>query len=83
MKHEDAQVPPADAGRLETPVRPPAADRYARAVLHDDGTLHNFILRVGGKPYRCACGCNVFHKPDREDLGLYQCNACEQQFEAA
>jgi len=21
MKHEDAQVPPADAGRLETPVR--------------------------------------------------------------
>jgi hypothetical protein len=22
MKHEDAQVPPADAGRLETPVRP-------------------------------------------------------------
>jgi predicted SprT family Zn-dependent metalloprotease len=52
-------------------------------VLHDDGTLHNFTLRVGGKPYRCACGCNVFHKPDREDLGLYQCNACEQQFEAA
>ena len=24
MKHEDAQVPPADAGRLETPVRPDA-----------------------------------------------------------
>ena len=24
MKHEDAQVPPADAGRLETPVRPRA-----------------------------------------------------------
>ena len=24
MKHEDAQVPPADAGRLETPVRPVA-----------------------------------------------------------
>lgn len=23
MKHEDAQVPTADAGRLETPVRPP------------------------------------------------------------
>lgn len=22
MKHEDVQVPPADAGRLETPVRP-------------------------------------------------------------
>lgn len=25
MKHEDAPVPPADAGRLETPVRPRAA----------------------------------------------------------
>lgn len=24
MTHEDAQVPPADAGRLETPVRPHA-----------------------------------------------------------
>ena len=36
MKHEDAQVPPADAGRLETPVRPAIGD-YVLATKWDDG----------------------------------------------
>lgn len=67
----------ASAGQVERPVRPPVADRHSQAVLH------NFILKVGGKSYRCDCGCNVFHKPDRKRLDLYQCNACEQRFEAA
>jgi len=47
-----------------------------------DGAIENFILRIGGRPYRCQCGCNVFHKPDRSHLDLYECNACKQQFEA-
>ena len=68
---------------LDGAVRPPVADRYAEAVLHADGSLHNFTLRISGKPYRCSCGCNVFHKPDRRNLDLYQCNGCEQRFEAA
>lgn len=36
MKHEDAQVPPADAGRLETPVRPAVGD-YVLATKWSDG----------------------------------------------
>lgn len=51
-------------------------------VLNDDGTLHNFTLKIGGKLYCCKCGCNVFHKPDRNNLDMYQCNGCESQFEA-
>lgn len=62
--------------------RIPAADRYAQAVVNTDGTLHNFLLRVDGNPYRCKCGCNVFHKPDRKYLDLYECNGCEQRFES-
>lgn len=61
----------------------PVADRYAKAVKLPDGSLENFMLRIGGKPYRCECGCNVFHKPDNKRLDLYECNGCEQRFEAA
>ena len=62
--------------------RLPVQDRYAEAVTHDDGTLHNFTIRVDGTRHRCACGCNVFHKPDRKNLGLYQCNGCDARLEA-
>lgn len=54
----------------------------ADPVRLPDGELHNFTLKIGGKPFRCACGCNVFHKPDSTRLDLYQCNACDNQFEA-
>lgn len=58
-------------------------DKAPQPLLAEDGKLHNFTLRIAGKPYRCACRCNVFHKPDRTNLELYECNACGQQFEAA
>jgi hypothetical protein len=41
----------------------------------------NIVLRVGGKPYRCECGCNVFHHPNTR-ADLYTCNACGCTFEA-
>lgn len=53
-----------------------------QAVRAADGTLENFTLKVAGKPFRCACKCNVFHKPDNQDLNLYACNACGQEFES-
>jgi DNA-directed RNA polymerase subunit RPC12/RpoP len=58
-------------------------DKAPHPLLDVDDKLHNFTLRIAGKPYRCPCGCNVFHKPDREHLDQYQCNGCGQQFEAA
>jgi hypothetical protein len=38
----------------------------------------NFMPRVNGKPFRCECGCNVFHK---DDEGHFICNACETAYE--
>ena len=47
-----------------------------------DGSIENFTLRISGKPYRCACLCNVFHKPNNTNQNLYECNACGSKFEA-
>jgi len=51
-------------------------------VRHSDGSLHQFMLRVGGKSFSCPCGCNVFHKPDDREPELYQCNCCNTLFQA-
>jgi len=37
------------------------------------------MLRVDGKPFRCACGANVFSKLSAK---TYSCNGCGQQLEA-
>lgn len=47
-----------------------------------DGSLENFTLKVAGKPFRCECGCNVFHKPDKAKLEWYKCNACGTVYES-
>jgi hypothetical protein len=46
-----------------------------------DGKLENFMLKIGGKSYRCKCGCNVFHKPDDRRPDIYRCNSCDDTFE--
>ena len=61
-------------GKLAKPYRQPEKER--KPLLHPDGGLHQFMLKVGGKHFRCECGCNVFHKPDDADLELYECNSC-------
>ena len=40
------------------------------------GKIENFIVKTEGKSFRCTCGCNVFHKPDKERPNRYECNAC-------
>lgn len=50
-------------------------------VTNADGTLANFTLRDhNGKPFRCGCGCNVFHKPDARSLNVFKCNSCDQEY---
>lgn len=56
-------------------------DRYKNAVKTDDGKLENFTVKLAGKSYRCTCGCNVFHKPDKTRLDIYRCNSCGETFE--
>jgi hypothetical protein len=46
-------------------------------LLHEDGTLHQFMPKVNGVTFRCECGCNVFHKPDKDDPELFECNSCQ------
>jgi hypothetical protein len=45
-----------------------------------DGTLRNFMPRVDGKPFRCKCGCNVFHKPVSKNKQLFECNSCGDRY---
>ncbi len=45
-------------------------DKFKNAVLTEDGELEKFI-RVDGKLFRCRCGSNCFHKPDKNDLELH------------
>lgn len=54
--------------------------KLTEPLRHEDGSLHQFTLKIEGRPYRCECGCNVFHKPDKEKLMVYQCNSCKETF---
>jgi len=56
-------------------------DKYENAVKTKEGKLENFTLKIQGKPFRCDCFCNVFHKPDKQNLYLYKCNRCGSEFD--
>lgn len=43
-------------------------------------SIENFMLKSEGKPFRCKCGCNVFHRPDPADHSRHKCNACEARY---
>lgn len=53
-----------------------------KEVLTEDGKVESFTLTVGGKPFRCECGANCFHKPYRTNLNVYRCNGCNKTYEA-
>lgn len=57
-------------------------ERKPGPLMGDDGKLECCTLKIAGKPYRCHCGANVFHHPDKSQLSLYECNGCNAQFEA-
>jgi hypothetical protein len=43
-------------------------------VTNTTEAQRNIMVRVGGKSFRCDCGCNVFHA-GKQPL-TYICNAC-------
>lgn len=51
-------------------------DNYKNAVLDKNGKLENFLISIAGKNFKCSCGCNCFHKPDKNNKYIYECNAC-------
>lgn len=40
--------------------------------------MNDSMLKVGGKPFYCSCGANVFHKGNK--LGLWVCNGCGTEY---
>ena len=55
-------------------------DDTTEPVLNENGRPKEFIVKIGGIMFSCKCGCNVFHKPDKDKLDLYECNACGNRF---
>lgn len=45
-----------------------------------DGSVHCFMFKTNGVPFRCPCAGNVFHRPDRTKKDLYQCNSCGMRY---
>ena len=80
MNEVNEASPASGAGDLERLVRLPS--KYEHAVKNPDGSLYECLAKVGGKSFSCACGCNVFHKPDKAVPELYRCNACETMYKA-
>lgn len=39
----------------------------------------NILLKVGGKKFRCQCGCNVFHHIDDDEI--FVCNSCKYEYD--
>lgn len=37
--------------------------------------MSDYMFKVGGKPFRCSCGANVFR--NGEEPGLWICKGCE------
>ncbi len=60
-----------------SPTPPPPAP--AAPVPPADTRPASITVRVGGKPFRCPCGCNVFHHPGGRTY-VYECNACGTWF---
>lgn len=53
-----------------------------KAVLTKDGEVESFTLKVGGQSFRCSCGANCFHKPDKTNINIYRCNSCNLTYES-
>ena len=51
-----------------------------KPLLKPDGKLHQFLLSISNRRFRCECGCNVFHIPDDQELSRYKCNSCGAEF---
>ena len=53
------------------------SDSLTEYFIDPSGSTSGSMLTVGGKPFRCYCGCNVFMAIVYKNGGKgYKCNAC-------
>ena len=60
------------------------SDQLAKTIGHTPpiyAPQGDVMVSIGGKSFRCACGCNVFRHPDA-DPNLYKCNSCNEVYRA-
>lgn len=50
-------------------------------LLGENGEVLQSTLKINGKSFRCNCGCNVFHRPDKNKPDIYKCNCCDTYYE--
>lgn len=56
------------------------ADIHRRLVWRPPAN-NSFLLKNEGRPFRCSCGANVFHKDwDNDEGEIYVCNGCEAAY---
>lgn len=69
-----------DGPALTIPPEKPADPPADEAPLHRTGGGSDTLLKVGGKPFRCDCGCNVFRKLEPPPFLRYECNSCHARY---
>lgn len=58
-------------------------DMTTEPVRLPNGDVATFTIRLCSTLFKCnKCNANVFFKPDKTNLSLYECNSCGQQYEA-
>lgn len=53
---------------------------HARLRLRQPVKPETTMLRVGGKPFRCNCGANVFTKKSVSGKTVFVCNGCQEWY---
>ena len=72
----------ADFIRLQLESMTAQRTKEVLPLVDENGKLIESTLKVAGKSFRCDCGCNVFHRPNRNTPEIYQCNCCDNTYEA-
>ncbi len=40
------------------------------------------LPKFNGRSFKCKCGGNVFHQPDKTRPNIYECNSCGTWYES-
>ena len=68
--------------RFEARLKSKLGIKDPNPVRLPDGKIECFTLVEDGERFCCGvCGCNVFCKPNDQNLDLYQCNSCKSKYQ--
>jgi hypothetical protein len=56
------------------------SDVWRKLASMEERQLNSSTLKVGGEPFYCGCGCNVFLRTLWYEEPNYRCNACDRAY---